>query len=63
MCRGKVSSLSTSSSPELRASLNIPSDLDVGGCEASELDPHWLQSDLAVAISMLLSWSNNEAAS
>ena len=63
MCRGKVSSLSTSSLPESCASSNIPSDSDVGGHEASELDPHWLQSDLAVAILMSLSWSNNEAAS
>ena len=41
-CRGKSLSLSTSSSPELPASLNIPLDSDVGGCEASELDPRRL---------------------
>ena len=50
---------SISSSPESPASSNIPSDSDVGGREASELDP---RLDL-VAISMSLSSSNNEAAS
>ena len=58
-----MSSTSISSSPESPASSNIPLDSDVGGCEASELDPRLLQSDLVVMISMLLSLSNNEAAS
>ena len=58
-CEGKVSSSSTSSSPESPASSNIPSDSDVGGREASELDPR----RLVVAISMSSSLSNNEAAS
>lgn len=62
MCRGKVSSSSTLSSPESRTLSNILLDLDVGGCKASELDLHWVRLDLAVAISMSLSLSNNEAA-
>ena len=58
-----MSSTSISSSPESPASSDIPSDSDVGGREASELDPRLLQSDLVVTISTLLSLSNNEAAS
>jgi hypothetical protein len=56
---GKALSSSTSSSPESPASSNIPSDSDVGGREASELD----RLRFLVAISMSLSLSNNEAAS
>jgi len=60
---GKALSSSTSSSPESPASSNIPSDSDVGGREASELDLCRLRLERLVAISMSLSLSNNEAAS